>query len=163
MKTIAATIAVSVLLLISCVTCVAEDPSPYFLTTLAKTFHSLETLPREEVEIMIRVITHTDIDPSNRKDSIAYALKYHDQLCDSLQRRGWHVIHPLSKKIDAGTLEITFQPKRKRMEIKTFIYPCGSDPLWNTMKYRGGSHGKYFDAVSDKAQECIMARFHVSN
>jgi len=53
-------------------------------------------------------------------------------------RQGWRVTHPLREKLDAGTLELTFAPGMKRVVMKTLIYPCDEDPLWNMMKYRCG-------------------------
>ena len=125
----------------------AENHLPYLTTALIKTFHSTESYPGKEVEVVVRILTHTDVELSDRKGSILYALKYHDMLCDAFVRQGWRVTHPLSEKLDAcatlrraGSLELTFERRMKRVVIKTFIYPCDKDPLWNMMKYRGGSY-----------------------
>ena len=118
----------------------AGEQFPYLTTALVKTFHSMENYPGKEVEVMIRILTHTDVELSDRKGSILYALKFHDMLCDAFIRKGWRTAHPLSEKPDAGSLELTFERRMKRVVIKTFIYPCDKDPLWNMMKYRGGSY-----------------------
>ena len=116
-------------------------------TALMKTFHSAENYPGKEVLVIVTILTRSDVEPSDRKGSILYALKFHDMLCDAFVRQRWRVTHPLSEKLDAcatlrraGSLELTFERRMKRVVMKTFIYPCDNDPLWNTMKYRGGSY-----------------------
>ncbi len=144
-----------VLLALSTGLSLALDQSPYLITALTKTYHTMHDYPRREVEVMVTILTRTDIEPSDTKGSIIYAFKFHDMLCDAFLRKGWSVTHPLAKKLDAGTIELTFEPRLKRVVMKTFIYPCDKDPLWNIMKYRGGSHEKYFDKVADKTETCI--------
>ena len=125
----------------------AGEQFPYLTTALMKTFHSAENYPGKEVEVIVTILTRSDVEPSDRKGSILYALKFHDMLCDAFVRQGWRVTHPLSEKLDAcatlrraGSLELTFERRMKRVVIKTFIYPRDKDPLWNMMKYRGGSY-----------------------
>lgn len=139
----------------------AGEHLPYLSTALVKTFHSADNYPGKEVEVMVRILTRTDVEPSDRKGSILYALKFHDMLCDAFMGQGWRVIHPLSEKSDAGALELTFESRMKRVVMKTFIYPCDKDPLWNMMKYRGGSHEKYFGSVAAKAQACIKTKYRL--
>ena len=157
-----------ILLGISCTPCMAGDQFPFLITTLVKTFHTLENYSAKEVEVMVTILTRTDVEPSDRKGSILYALKYHDMLCNAFMRQGWHVTHPLSEKLNAcpmvrraGTLELTFEPRMKRVVMKTFIYPCDKDPLWNMMKYRGGSYDKYFERVANKAETCIKDKYRL--
>jgi len=139
----------------------AGQQLPYLTTALAKTFHSMDSYRPKEVEVMVRILTRTDVEPSDRKGSILYGLKFHDMLCDAFMRQGWRVTHPLSEKLDAGTLELTFEPRMKRVVMKTFIYPYDKDPFWNMMKHRGSSYDKYFDSVANKAQDCIKAKYHL--
>ena len=87
---------------------------------------------------MIRILIRTDVESSDRKGSILHALKYHDKLCDAFMRQGWRPTHPLSEKLDAGSPELTFESRMKRVVMKTFIYPCDKDFLWNIMKYPKG-------------------------
>jgi len=137
----------------------AGQQLPYLTTALVKTFHSMDSYRPKEVEVMVRIFTRTDVDTSDRKGSILYALKFHDMLCDAFMRQGWRTAQPLSEKRDGGALELTFERRMKRVVMKTFIYPCDNDPLWNMMKYRGGSYERYFDSVTNKAQECIKAKY----
>jgi len=146
----------------------AGEQLPYLTTVLAKTFHSMENYPGKEVEVTISILTRTDVEPSDRKGSILYALKFHDMLCDAFMRQGWRVTHPLSEKLDAcptlrraGSLELTFETRMKSVVMKTFIYPCDNDPLWNMMKYRSGSSDKYFDSVANKAEACIKTKYRL--
>ena len=152
-----------ILLALSTGLSLALDQSPYLTTTLTKTYHTIQDYPRREVEVMVTILTRTDIEPSDTKGSIIYAFKFHDMLCDAFLRKGWSVTHPLAKKLDAGTIELTFEPRLKRVVMKTFIYPCDKDPLWNMMKYRGGSHEKYFDKVAEKTETCIRDKYHLRN
>lgn len=118
----------------------AGEQFPYLTTALMKTFHSAENYPGKEVLVIVTILTRSDVEPSDRKGSILYALKFHDMLCDAFVRQGWRTAQPLSEKRDGGALELTFERRMKRVVIKTFIYPCDKDPLWNMMKYRGGSY-----------------------
>jgi len=139
----------------------AEEQFTCLTTALVKTFHSLDNYLDKEIEVVVRILTRTDVEPSDRKGSVLYALKFHDMLCDAFMRHGWRVTHPLSEKLDGGTLELTFEPRMKHVVMKTFVYPCDNDPFWNMMKYRGGSHEKYFDRVANKAQTCIKAKYRL--
>ena len=143
------------------VSSVAGDQLPYLITALVKTYYSTDSYPGKEVQVMVTIITRTDVEPSDRKGSVLYALKFHDMLCDAFIKQGWHVTHPLSKGLDAGTLELTFEPRMKRVVMKTFVYPCNKDPLWNMMKYRGGSYEQYFDNVAGKTEDCIKEKHHL--
>jgi len=149
---------VSIMIALFPVPALAGQQLPYLISAFIKTFHSAENYPGKEVEVTVTVLTRSDVEPSDRKGSILYALKFHDMLCDAFIRRGWRVTHPITEKLDAGTLELTFEPRMKRVVMKTFIYPCDKDPLWNMMKYRGGSYHKYFDKVANKAQDCIKTK-----
>jgi len=140
--------------LLLCSTALADD-LPYLTTALAKTYHTGQSYRGEEVDVMVRILTDANVEPSDRKGSILYALKFHNMLCEAFERRGWLKAHPLSEKLDAGTLELTFEPRMKGVVMKTFIYPCDSQRLWNMMKYRAGSKGKYFAQVAEKAEGCI--------
>lgn len=143
-----------------CGTVLAGD-LPYLTSALGKTYRTTQTFPGKEVDLMVRVLTSSAVEPYDRKGSILYAFKYHELLCRAFERRGWKVIHPLSDNVDAGTLELTFEPRMKGVVMKTFIYPCDSSRLWNMMKYRGGSEAKYFDQVVRKAIGCIRDKFQL--
>ncbi len=133
---------------------------PYLTTVLGKTYHrTAQGYRGEEVDVIVRVLSSSAVEPSDRKGSVLYAFKFHEMLCHAFERLGWKVIHPLSESLDAGTLELTFEPRMKGVVMKTFIYPCDKDPLWNMMKFRGGSKTKYFDQVAEKAEGCIQDKF----
>lgn len=49
-------------------------------------------------------------------------------------------------------IELNF-PSRNKLTILTTLSVLGDSPLWNTMKYRGGSFEKYAHKVLDKFEE----------
>jgi hypothetical protein len=140
--------------LILCSTALAGD-LPYLTTALVKRYHSTNNYQTQELDVVVRVLTDANVEPADRRGSLLYALKFHTMLCEAFERLGWRKTDPLSAKLDAGTLELTFEPRMKGVVMKTFVYPCDSQRLWNMMKYRGGSKDKYFDRVVEKTQTCI--------
>ena len=134
---------------------------PFLETAFSKRYYDKSVYPHKEIEIMIRVITNTNIDAGREKENVLLALQYHQRLCQAFKRKQWKICHLLDEKQQAGAIELTFEPRmnlklKGKLVIKTFVYVCESDRLWNTIKYRGGNIDKYFNKVTTKAEDCIM-------
>ena len=94
------------------------------------------------------------------------ALQYHQKLCQDFKRKQWKICHPLDEKKQAGTIELAIEPRmnlklKEKLVIKTFVYVCESDRLWNTIKYRGENIDKYFNKITAKAEDCIISNHNL--
>lgn len=133
---------------------------PFLTTGLFKKYQDTSVYPHKDVEVMINVITNTEVDSNRKKESIFFALKNHERLTDAFIRSGWRECHLLDNKFQVGHIELVFEPRMnlkfdETIVIKTFVYVCESDKLWNMLKYRGGNIEKYFDKVVVKTENCI--------
>ena len=138
----------------------AED-FPFITTALSKRYIDKNVYPNKETEVAVKILTNTSIDANKRKESILYALNFHEKLCQAFLKKGWQTCHPLDVQNDMGALELTFEPRmnlklKATIVMKTFLYVCEDDKLWNMVKYRGGSVVKYFDKIVNKTENCTM-------
>ena len=138
----------------------SENESPFLETAFSKIAIDETTYPHKEVEIMIKVITNSNIDAGQAKENVLHALSYHKRLCDAFKRNGWKICHPLDEKKQVGEIELTFEPRmniklKENLVIRTFIYVCGSERFRNMIKYRGGNIDKYFNKIVNKTKNCI--------
>jgi len=137
----------------------AED-LPFITTALSKKYIDKNVYPNKETQVAIKILTNTSIDANKRKESILYALDFHEKLCKAFLKKGWQTCHPLDVQNDLGVLELTFEPRmnlklKKTIVMKTFLHVCEDDRLWNMVKYRGGSVVKYFDKIVNKTENCV--------
>ncbi len=142
----------------------AED-FPFITTALSKKYIDKNVYPNKETEVGIKILTNTSIVANKRKESILYALDFHEKLCKAFLKKGWQITHPLDVQNDMGALELTFEPRmnlklKKTIVMKTFLYVCEDDRLWNMVKYRGGSVVKYFDKIVNKTENCIENKYN---
>lgn len=93
----------------------SENESPFLETAFSKIAIDETIYPHKEVEIMIKVITNSNIDVGRVNENVLHALSYHQRLCDAFKRNGWKICHPLDEKNLVGEIELTFEP---RMNIK---------------------------------------------
>lgn len=131
----------------------------YDFTALSKHFLT-NTYPQKKVEAKVGIFTRKYIESLSEQNDVIRSWDLHKKFRDAFFQRGWTSCEPWSDILDVGSIEVVQEERlnikmKEKVVIRTYLYVCESDKLWNMRKYRGGSLQKYVDGIVKKAEECV--------
>ena len=134
----------------------------YDFTALSKHFLT-NTYPQKKVEAKVGIFTRKYIESVSEQNDVIRSWDLHKKFRDSFFQRGWTSCEPWSGILDVGSIEVVQEERmniklKEKAVIRTYLYVCESDKLWNMRKYRGGSFQKYVDGIVKKVEECIREK-----
>jgi hypothetical protein len=123
----------------------------------------------EMLVVKIEVVTPLgDANTVKEFSTFKKLLDLHKQAVRTFQEQGWkeYLAKEITADIYAGSVVIIVEKRinlkfKKRLIIKTFLLPCGTNPLWNMVKYHGGGLTCYFQKITKRVDRCIRENYKI--
>src|SRR3989337_380328 len=131
----------------------------YLSTSIAKDFKSLD-YPYNKVETKITIKTRLNEDDLIGQ-SIVRTRDVHRKFLNHFYSSGWNKIDLVKDYLDTSYIEVIQEDRmnlklEEKLVLKSHLYVCESNPLWNMMKYRGGDFDEYLKSLIEKTVNCVV-------
>lgn len=138
----------------------------YLSTSIAKNFKNLD-YPYNKVETKITVKTKLNEDDLTGP-GISRTRDIHKKFLNAFYSSGWNKIDPVKDYLDASYIEVIQEDRmnlklEEKLVLKSHLYACESNPLWNMMKYRGGDFDMYLKSIIDRVEGCIISKHELKS